>query len=77
MSSGAALFQKAELCYHIGDTKDAFDYYIKSIKKILKDENVMAKFPNFPHTTMVLVWRNFCGFYRDPKMNFTEGLVFI
>ena len=77
MSSGLALFQKAETFYHQGRTNDAFEYYQKSIKKILKDENVIAKIPaivppDFPQELLGSVWRNFVGFFRDPAMNFTE-----
>lgn len=77
MSSGLALFQKAETFYHQGRTNDAFEYYQKSIKKILKDENVIAKIaaivlPDFPQELLGGVWRNFVGFFRDPAMNFTE-----
>jgi len=55
MSSGLALFQKAETFFHQGHTNDAFEYCQKPIKKILKDENVIAKIPaimppDFPPT---------------------------
>ncbi|KIM40092.1 hypothetical protein M413DRAFT_28622 [Hebeloma cylindrosporum] len=77
MSSGLALFQKAETFFHQGRTNDAFEYYQKSIKKILKDENVIANIPaivppDFPQELLGGVWRNFVGFFRDPAMNFTE-----
>ncbi|KDR70653.1 hypothetical protein GALMADRAFT_254688 [Galerina marginata CBS 339.88] len=77
MSSGMALFQKAESFYHQGRINDAFEYYQKSIKKILKDEDVTAKIPaivppDFPQELLGAVWRNFVGFLRDPAMNFTE-----
>lgn len=77
MSSGVALFQRAEQFYHQGKTNDAFNYYQRSIKKILKDENVIAKIPavvpdGFPQELLGAVWRNFVGFFRDPAMNFTE-----
>lgn len=77
MSSGVALFQRAEALYARGDTNGAFEYYQKSIKKILKDEIVTAKLPalvppDFPQETLGAVWRNFVGFFRDPAMNFTE-----
>ncbi|GLB42114.1 putative MYND finger [Lyophyllum shimeji] len=77
--SGLSLFQQAELFYYQGRINDAFENYRKSIKKILKDENVLAKVPgadiipdDFPQELLGMVWRNFVGFYRDPKMNFTE-----
>lgn len=78
MSSGLALFQKAETFFHQGRTNDAFEYYQKSIKKILKDEDVVAKIPaivppDFPLELLGGVWRNFVGFFRDPAMNFTEA----
>ncbi|KAF9460325.1 hypothetical protein BDZ94DRAFT_1266299 [Collybia nuda] len=77
MSSGVALFQRAESLYANNDINGAFDYYQKSIKKILKDEIVTAKLPalvppDFPQETLGAVWRNFLGFFRDPTMNFTE-----
>jgi hypothetical protein len=75
--SGLSLFQKAETFYHQGKTNDAFEYYQKSIKKILKDEDVTAKLPaivpsDFPKELLGGVWRNFVGFFRDSTMNFTE-----
>jgi hypothetical protein len=77
MSSGVALFQRAEALYAQGNANEAFEYYQKSIKKILKDEAVTAKLPaivppDFPQETLGAVWRNFVGFFRDPIMNFTE-----
>ncbi|KAG5637025.1 hypothetical protein H0H81_006060 [Sphagnurus paluster] len=77
MSSGLQLFQRAELLYQQGKPSDTFEYYQKSIKKILKDENVIAKIPfpvpaDFPQELICVVWRNFLGFLRDPTMNFTE-----
>lgn len=77
MSSGLLLFQKAESFYHQGKVNDAFEYYQKSITKILRDENVTAKIPaivppDFPQELLGAVWRNFLGFLRDPAMNFTE-----
>ncbi|PPQ95396.1 hypothetical protein CVT26_008242 [Gymnopilus dilepis] len=77
MSSGLLLFQAAEQSYAKGDINGAFDHYQKSIKKILKDENVIAKLPaivppDFPQELLGGVWRNFVGFFRDPEMNFTE-----
>ncbi|KAF8869261.1 hypothetical protein CPB84DRAFT_1839606 [Gymnopilus junonius] len=64
MSSGLLLFQQAETLYHRGDENGAFEYYQKSIKKILKDENVTAKLPaivppDFPQELLGCVWRNF------------------
>ena len=77
MSSGLALFQKAETFYSQGRINDAFEFYQKSIKKILKDEDCIAKIPavvlpDFPQELLGGVWRNFVGFFRDPAMNFTE-----
>ena len=77
MSSGLALFQKAEMFFQQGRINDAFEYYQRSIKKILKDEDVIAKIPalvppDFPEELLGGVWRNFVGFFRDPAMNFTE-----
>ncbi|KAH0581455.1 hypothetical protein H2248_012535 [Termitomyces sp. 'cryptogamus'] len=81
MSTGFALFQSAEMKYYQGNTASAFDYYQKSIKKILKDEIPTAKAPlpagtkvpdDMPQELLGMVWRNFVGFFRDPNMNFTE-----
>lgn len=78
MSSGVALFQRAEGFYAQGKIQEAFDLYQKSVKKILKDENVTAKIPaivpdDFPQETLGAVWRNFVGFFRDPAMSFTQN----
>jgi hypothetical protein len=75
--SGLSLFQRAEGCYAQGKVQEAFDLYQKSVKKILKDENVAAKLPaivpdDFPQETLAAVWRNFVGFFRDPNMSFTK-----
>jgi hypothetical protein len=77
MSSGVALFQQAESLYAQGDIQGAFDLYQRSVKKILKDENVIAKIPaivpdDFPQETLGAIWRNFVGFFRDPTMSFTQ-----
>jgi hypothetical protein len=79
MSSGVLLFQRAEGFYAQGNTQEAFNYYQKAVKKILKDENPVAQVPfpttGFPDTlprhTLGLVWTNFVGFLRDPAMSFT------
>ena len=42
MSSGVTLFQHAEILYAQGNT---FDLYQASVKKILKDKNVITKIP--------------------------------
>jgi hypothetical protein len=78
MSSGVALFQRAEGFYAQGNVPEAFDLYQKSLKKILKDENVIAKIQaivpdDFPQETLGVVWRNFVGFFRDPAMSFTQA----
>ena len=78
MSSGVALFQRAEGLYAQGNIQGAFDLYQKSVKKILRDENVIAKIPalvpdDFPQETLGAVWRNFVGFFRDPAMSFTRN----
>ncbi|KAG6861323.1 hypothetical protein C0995_001642 [Termitomyces sp. Mi166 len=81
MSTGFALFQSAETRYYQGKIPSAFEFYQKSIKKILKDENLVAKTPlppgtqvpdDMPQELLGMVWRNFVGFFRDPKMDFTE-----
>lgn len=81
MATGLALFQSAEMQYYQGKTASAFEYYQKSIKKILKDENPTAKMvipagtpvpDDMPQELLGIVWRNFVGFFRDPKMDFTE-----
>jgi hypothetical protein len=45
MSSGVALFQHAESLYAQGNSQGAFDLYQASVKKILKDKNVITKIP--------------------------------
>ncbi|KAG6817119.1 hypothetical protein H0H87_012640 [Tephrocybe sp. NHM501043] len=81
MSTGLALFQQAEVAYSRGNILAAFEGYQKCIKKILKDENPTALVPgipasalppNMPRELLGMVWQNFMGFFRDPKMNFTE-----
>ncbi|KAF5319880.1 hypothetical protein D9758_017857 [Tetrapyrgos nigripes] len=80
MSSGFSLFQKAEQAYIIGRRPDeAFEYYQKAIKKILKDEVVDAKAPTaarhpseMPEETIGCLWMNFTGFLRDPQMHYNE-----
>jgi hypothetical protein len=77
MSSGLALFQRAEIFYAEGKVQEAFNFYQKSVKKILKDENITAILPaivpdHFPQETLGAVWRNFVCFFRDPAMSFTE-----
>ncbi|THU85533.1 hypothetical protein K435DRAFT_822386 [Dendrothele bispora CBS 962.96] len=78
MSSGAALFQKAEQFYSSGRTDDAFEYYQKAIKKILKDEVVDAKLPvvsvpvDSPLETLGFLWQNFTGFFRDASLTYNE-----
>jgi tetratricopeptide (TPR) repeat protein len=81
MTSGASLFQLAELAYARNRFDEALEYYQQSIKKILKDESVTAKLPvaavaqlpvNYPRETLGLVWHNFVGMFRDPTMNFNK-----
>ncbi|KAG5646720.1 hypothetical protein DXG03_002402 [Asterophora parasitica] len=61
-----------------GKPKETFEYYQKAIKKIIKDENVTAKIPailpdnSMPQELLIMLWRNFVGFLRDPAMNFRE-----
>ena len=66
MSSGLALFWKAEVFFHQGHTNNIFEYYQKSIKKILKDEDVITKIPaivlgDFPQELLGGIWHNFIG----------------
>src|SRR5882762_11722802 len=73
MHSDVTLFQHAQ-----GNSQGAFDLYQASVKKILKDENVIAKIPaivpdDFPQETLGAVWRNFVGFFRDSAMSFTQS----
>ncbi|KAG6907637.1 hypothetical protein DXG01_008131 [Tephrocybe rancida] len=80
MSTGFALFQKAELAYSKGDSASAFTSYQAGIKKILKDENPTALLPypasalppDCPREVLGMLWRNFVGFFRDPQMGFTR-----
>jgi hypothetical protein len=77
MSSGVAIFQRAEDLYAHGDIQGAFDLYQTAVKKIIKNENVIAKLPaivpdDFPQETLGAIWRNFVGFFRDPAMSFTQ-----
>ena len=77
MSSGVAIFQRAEELYTQRNIQGAFDLYQTAVKKILRDENVIAKIPaivpdDFPQETLGVVWRNFVGFFRDPAMSFTQ-----
>jgi hypothetical protein len=78
MSTGWAIFVRAEEFYHAGKMKDALDNYQRAIKKILKDEIVIAKVPmpvthdDMPRETLGMAWRNFVGFFRDPAMSFNE-----
>ncbi|KAJ7594074.1 hypothetical protein C8J56DRAFT_1022870 [Mycena floridula] len=81
MSTGFKLFQKGEVFYHQGDISKAFESYQQSIKQIVKNEQVAAKVPahmiahmpaDIPLEILPNVWRHFCGFMRDGKMNFTE-----
>ncbi|KAG6907632.1 hypothetical protein DXG01_008126 [Tephrocybe rancida] len=74
MSTGFALFQKAELAYSKGDSASVFTSYQASIKKILKDENPTAPLP-YPASALPPDCpreRNFAGFFRDPRMGFTR-----
>ena len=77
MSSGVAIFQRAEQLYSRGDTEGAFSLYQTAVIRILKNENVTAKLPaivpdDFPQETLGAVWRNFVGFFRDPAMSITQ-----
>ncbi|KAL0576204.1 Histone-lysine N-methyltransferase smyd1 [Marasmius crinis-equi] len=74
MSSGFQLFYQAEQFYSQGNVDGAFEHYQKAIKKITKDENLLAALralspdPTFPQETLGAVWRNFLGFFKDPQM---------
>jgi hypothetical protein len=46
-------------------------------KKILKDEDVTAKFPvilplEFTQEVLGGVWKNFVGLFHDPSMKFSQ-----
>lgn len=65
------------------NTDKAFEYYQKAIKKIMKNEDVLTPmFPrrppgtpaDMPIETLAMTFRNFCGFFRDPALNYTEGM---
>ncbi|KAK7037518.1 Histone-lysine N-methyltransferase smyd1 [Paramarasmius palmivorus] len=74
MPTGAQLFMQAEQYYAQNRIEDTFEYYVKAIKKIVKDENLLAQLPafspdpTFPRETLGAVWRNFIGFFRDPHL---------
>ncbi|KAF8658429.1 hypothetical protein AX16_001980 [Volvariella volvacea WC 439] len=81
MSTGTSLFAQAESLYHLGQTDKVFEYYQLSIKRILKDEIVIAKqrlppgiqLPDdYPEEVLGMAWRNFVGFFRDPNLNFEQ-----
>ncbi|KDR70544.1 hypothetical protein GALMADRAFT_229943 [Galerina marginata CBS 339.88] len=82
MATGFALFLKAETFYGQGRNSDAFEYYQKSIKKILKDEDITANLsirtdapllpPDCPRELLANVWRNFLALFRGASMNFTK-----
>ncbi|KAF6753014.1 hypothetical protein DFP72DRAFT_903114 [Ephemerocybe angulata] len=83
MTTGYAIFQNAERAYMLEhNTKKALDLYQKAIKRIMQKENVLtvmfAHRPrgltnDMPSETLAMAFRNFCGFFRDPAMNFTEA----
>ena len=63
-----------KLTKYQGHTNDTFEYYQKSIKKILKDKNVIAKIPaillpDFPQELLCGVWHNFIGFSHNPGID--------
>ncbi|KIY51513.1 hypothetical protein FISHEDRAFT_36986 [Fistulina hepatica ATCC 64428] len=76
--TGLQMFQKAEQDYLAGNPDAAFQGYQVSIKKIIKDERLDAKMPvamlptEYPEETLAMAWMNFCGFFKDPKMNYNE-----
>lgn len=82
--SGFELLRKAEIAYSLEHNPDkAFDLYQKCIKRIMRHENVCASaFPggrrpaglpaDAPSETIAMAFRNFSGFFRDPRMNYTE-----
>ncbi|EJD44549.1 hypothetical protein AURDEDRAFT_114295 [Auricularia subglabra TFB-10046 SS5] len=76
--SGLSLFKKAEMAYMLdSNVPQAFDLYVQSIRKIIKNEDVAQKFPqpipvpDMPQELLGIVWRNFVGFFRDPALGFT------
>lgn len=83
--SGFELLRKAEIAYSLEHNPDkAFDLYQKCIKRIMRHENVCASaFPggrrpaglpaDAPSETIAMAFRNFSGFFRDPRMNYTEA----
>ncbi|TFK71574.1 hypothetical protein BDN72DRAFT_887621 [Pluteus cervinus] len=77
MSTGLALFQQAENFYSKGQVDNTFEFYQRCIKKVIKNEIVIAKLPALvpnqaPLELLGYVWMNFNGFFRDPKMNYTQ-----
>lgn len=78
MSTGISLLHRAELAYAANRTDEAFDYYQRSIKKILKDEDVTALVPaqlppQYPREVLGMAWHNFLDLFRAPGMNYTEA----
>ena len=73
MSSGLALFQKAEMFFHQGRTNDTFEYYQKSIKRPRCSCQNCSHRAAFPLELLGSVWCNFVGFFSNPAMNFTEA----
>ncbi|KAK0470441.1 uncharacterized protein EV420DRAFT_115373 [Desarmillaria tabescens] len=77
-ASGFELFYQAEKYFARGDIDRTFEYYQKSIKKIVRDENITAQMPlppgvaipdnTMPTETLGSAWRNFIGFFKDPAM---------
>ncbi|KIY52679.1 hypothetical protein FISHEDRAFT_69495 [Fistulina hepatica ATCC 64428] len=81
MPSGLTSFTEAELDYAAGRIDPCFRKYLKSIKKIIKDEKLDAKLkfsagapvpPDHPEELLGAVWRNFIGFFKDKPLNINE-----
>lgn len=73
--SGLSLFQKAEMAYMMDhNAPKAFGLYVQAIRKIIKNEDVVQKFPrpvpvpDMPQELLGIIWRNFVGFFRDHEL---------
>src|ERR1700722_6739494 len=79
-TQGLILYNRGEMAYRAGRYRESMDFYTKSIKKILKDENVIGTIPSqpmfipndIPREVIGIVWRNFVTSFRNTTLGFTE-----